>query len=142
MGTVYEDAVAAHSAAADTIYAERFTFRPMAQANDDMNARKGSDPDRAALHIHATFLQPYARAFSGEARRQGVKAEHPGHASSRPQIEIDIDQVPFKIRDGDQVERHKTGAVYTIAEIKFPSVGTRRVFDLNLVTPPSRDRER
>jgi len=135
--TVYRDAVAAHSAAADLVFSEDWTYRAAAAVNGDVNARPAPDVNRQELQIVGAFLDPYARAFSGETRRQGLKAESPGHASARPQIEFDTAQLPFPPRRGDHLIRQATRVVYMIAEVKFPSAGTRVVADLNQIADPA-----
>jgi len=133
--TVYEDALAAHSRSVDAVYAERWTYLPWASANDDVNARGAPDPARVVKEIVGAYLKPYARAFSAEARRQGVKPELPGHASARPQIDFDMDQLPYRPQQGDRLRRHRTDELFHIAEPKFPSAGTRLQVDLNLLSP-------
>lgn len=131
MGTVYQDALAAHSAAVDSVYSEGFSYQPFASANEDVNARGTRDLDRPCVEIVGVFLDPFARAFSDQTRRQGLKPERPGHASTRPQIDFDVTQLPYAPKSGDRVRRAATGKLYHLAEIKFPSAGTRVQADLN-----------
>jgi hypothetical protein len=135
MGTLFEDAARAHSAAVDLTYAERWLYQPFTSAAGDVNGRPSPDPDRPAVAIVGAFINPYARAFSMEARKQGVKPERPGHASARPQLDLDVAQLPYKPRQGDRVVRVKTGQVFHVAEPKFPSAGTRYQLDLNELDP-------
>ncbi len=134
METLFDDALGVASECIDQVFAERWTYEPWASANDDVNARGGPDPRRRPQEIRGAFLNSYARAFSKEARHQGLKEERPGHASTRPQIDFDTVQLPYKPRRGDRLRRHKTGEVFHIAEPKFPSAGTRMQVDLNLLT--------
>lgn len=137
--TLYEDALAAHSRAVDAVFSERWTFLPWTAAGDDVNARGAPDPERPPRDIAGAYLKPYARAFSAEARRQGVKPELPGHASARPQIDFDARQLPYAPRRGDRLRRLKTGELFHIAEPKFPSAGTRLQVDLNLLNREQRE---
>ncbi len=132
--TVFDTALDAHSRAIDEVYTERWTYLPWASANDDVNARGAPDPERPPQTIRGVYLHAYARAFSGEARRQGLKPEHPGHASARPQIDLDVRQLPYRLRVGDRLCRHRTGEVFHVAEIKFPSAGRRVQIDLNVLS--------
>jgi hypothetical protein len=140
MGTPFEDALCAASAAVDVTFAdsESWLYEPMAVAEGDVNARRAPDSDRAPVAIVGIFIDPYARAHSGAARRQGVKAERPGHASARPQIYFDLTQLGYEPRQGDRVHRCKTGVLYHIAEIKKDSAGPRAYVDLNELTGEAR----
>jgi hypothetical protein len=131
VSTIFDDALAAASAAVDSVMAEDWIYMPFAVANGDVNARPAPDPDRAELCIVGVFIDPYARAHSGAARRQGVKAEHPGHGTSRPQIDFDATQLPYKPRQGDRVFRTKTRTLYHVAEPKKETAGPRIQIDLN-----------
>lgn len=143
MGTPFQDACAAASAAVDSTYCEPAIFRPMGAAGGDVNARQSPDPDRPVWGDDQTvrpfvafFPEPYARAFSGPARVQGVKAEHPGHASERPYVDLALAQLPYKPRGGDQILRVATGQLFRIAEPKPDGTGRARC-DVNLISPPS-----
>jgi hypothetical protein len=131
--SLFEDALAAASTAIDGAMAddEGWIYQPVAVANGDVNDRAAPDPDRAAIPIDGVFIDPYARAHSGPSRHQGLKAERPGHASSRPQIDFDLTQLPYRPRNGDRVRRLKTGKTYHLAEVKFPAAGPRAQIDLN-----------
>lgn len=129
--SIFDDALCVASAAVDSVLAESWTYLPTAAAGGDVNARRAPDPDRAAAPIVGIFIDPYARAHSGAARRQGVKAERPGHASARPQIYLDLTQLPYEARQGDLVRRGKTGKRYHVAEVKKDSAGPRAYVDLN-----------
>lgn len=131
MGSVFEDACAAASAAVDTVYSESWIYQPYAATGGDVNGRPAADPNRAETPIIGVYINPYARAFSAEARHQGVKPEKPGHASSRPQIDLDVSQLPYPVCDGDRITRCKTGEVFSVAEPKFPPAGPRWQLDLN-----------
>jgi hypothetical protein len=129
--TIFDDAMAAASAAVDSAMSEDWIYQPYAVAAGDVNARKSPDPDRPPQPIVGVFIDAYARAHSGPARHQGVKAERPGHASSRPQLDLDGTQLPYPVRDGDRVTRCKDRKVYLVAEPKFPMAGPRWQLDLN-----------
>jgi hypothetical protein len=132
VGTIFEDACAAASNSVDTVYAEGWTYQPYAvTAAGDVNARPTPDTSRASMNIIGVYIDPYARAFSAQVRHQGVTPEKPGHASSRPQLDLDATQLPYPICNGDRVTRLKTGEVFHIAEPKFPSAGPRKQLDLN-----------
>jgi hypothetical protein len=132
--SVFEDACAAASAAVDTVYAKPWQYIPMAAA--DPNARAAPDPNRAAMDIEAFFFDPYARAFSGQARRQGVKPERPGHASSRPVLDLAVAQLPYDLRKGDRAMNYADQSVWKIAEVRPDGTG-RAELDLNLLTAGS-----
>lgn len=142
MGTIFEDAAAAHSRAADAVFSEPFLYQPFCVAAGDVNGRPSPDPVRPELRIVGYYIEGYARAFAAETRKQGVKPEHPGHASARPQLDLDIKQLHYAPRNGDRVVRLKTGAIYHVAEIKFPTAGPRCQIDLNRIEPGSPTRGR
>jgi hypothetical protein len=121
------------SAAVDAVFAdtEGWLYQPMADTAGDVNARPAADPDRAAIAVNGIYIDPYARAHSGNARHQGVKAERPGHASARPQIYLDLAQLGCRARQGDRIKRLKTGKLYHFAEVKPDAAGTRAYVDLN-----------
>lgn len=102
-------------------------------AADAPNSRRSPDPDRCVVQITGAFIDLYARAFSGPARRQGVKVEHPGHASSRPVLDMALHQLPYAPRDGDQVRRCKDGTLWRVAEPR-PDGNGRAELDLNLLS--------
>jgi hypothetical protein len=131
VGTIFEDACAAASNSVDTVYGESWLYQPFAVANGDVNGRPSPDPDRPEQGIIGVYIAPYARAFSAQVRHQGVTSEKPGHASERPQIDFDVTQLPYPVRQGDRVIRNKTGEVFHVAEPKFPSAGPRKQLDLN-----------
>ncbi len=131
MGTLFEDAAAAHSRAIDTTFSERWLYQPFTVAAGEVNGRPSPDPDRWEREIVGVFIDPYARAASGEVRKQGVKPERPGHQSTRMQLDLDVTQLPYRVRTGDRVIRRKTGKTYHLAEPKFPSHGPRWQLDLN-----------
>jgi hypothetical protein len=131
MGNVFEDACDASSRSVDETFGERWTYRPM--HGDDPNGRFSPDPDRPVREITGAFIDLYARAFSGPARRQGVKPEQPGHASDRPILDLDLRQLPYRPRSGDRAARHKTRQMFKIAEVRPDGTG-RAELDLNLLS--------
>lgn len=133
MTSPFECELAAASAAVDEAFAdnEGWLYQPFASPGGDVNARGAPDPDRPQMQIQGVFIKPYARAFSVEARHQGLKPERPGHASARPQIDFDVTQLPYAPRNGDRVLRLADGTLYHVAELKFPMAGPRQQFDLN-----------
>jgi hypothetical protein len=131
MTSPFQDAAALASTAIDDVFGEQFTLDPMA-TGVDVNGRGVADPDRAAQTFTATFIDSYARADSGPARQQGVTAEKPGHASSRPQISFDAAALPYAVKRGDRVTRASDGSLYQMAEPR--KVDTIRVLvDLNRI---------
>lgn len=142
MHTLFGDALALASECFDATMGEHWIFQPSAIAGGDVNGRPSPDPDRPERRIVGIYINPYARAASAETRTQGVKPERPGHASSRPQLDFDTTQLPYRPRQGDRVVRLKSGQVFHVAEVKFPSAGPRDKLDLNLITDvvaPRRD---
>jgi hypothetical protein len=131
MGTPFQDACAAASGAVDTVYGEPWVYMPM--ATGDANTRRSPDPERAIISIVAAFIDPYARAFSGPARKQGVRVEHPGHASSRPIIDIALAQLTYDPRRGDRVTRSTDGSLWQVAEVRPDGTG-RAELELNRLT--------
>ncbi len=117
------------------MYAEHFLYQPFCVAGGDVNGRPSPDPVRPELRVKGFYIEGYARAFSAEARKQGLKPEHPGHASSRPQLDLNIEQLRYPPRNGDHVVRIRTGVTYHVAEIKFPTAGPRCQLDLNRIEP-------
>lgn len=134
--SVFDDALARASAAVDAVFAddEFWIYQPFTVAAGNVNGMPSPDPDRPAVKIKGIYLGEYARANSVEARKQGVKPERPGHASARPQFDFDGTQLPYKPRQGDRLTRCKTGAVYHVAEVKFPVGGPRYQLDLNFMS--------
>jgi hypothetical protein len=129
--TIFQDALALASECFDEVFSENWIYQPFVVAAGDVNGRASPDPDRPQLPIIGIFVDPYARAMSAEARKQGVKPERPGHASSRPQLDLDVTQLPYRVKQGDRVLRCATGKLYHVAEPKFPSAGPRWQLDLN-----------
>src|ERR1700735_1402293 len=123
--SLFDEALAAASGAVDLAFAEAWFNEPTAVSAGDVNARRAADPDRPALEINGVFIDPYARAHSGAARRQGVKAERPGPASARPQIVFGVTQLGYEVRQGDRLKRLKTGKHYHVAEPKKDNSGPR-----------------
>jgi hypothetical protein len=139
MASLFQQALAANSAAQDAVYGEPWIYIPMAAAapNDVASA----DNTRAVMPITASFFDLYARASSGPARKQGVRPERPGHASSRPILDLDITQLPYAIAHGDRVKCNDKdspnyNSVWEIAEPRPDGTG-RAELDLNLLTPGS-----
>jgi len=127
--SLFQESFAVASQGIDQVFAECWEYIPM--ASDDTNARKVPDPERAPTTVFAVFLDPYARAFSGVTLKQGVKAETPGHASSRPQFDVENCQMPYAIREGDRVERQRDRTLWTIAEVRPDGINVRTRCDLN-----------
>lgn len=128
MTSPFQEAAALASAAIDDFYSEAYLYQPMLAA--DVNARSAIDPARAPLTIMAAMLDNYARADSGPARTQGVMAEKPGHASSRPQVSIATGALPYETRRGDRMTRVSDGALFQVAECRSPDL-VRITLDLN-----------
>lgn len=133
--TLFRDAATAASGAVDTVFGELWDYAPMRA--DDGNARKSPDPDRVTLTITGAYIDPSMRAFGGPTRTPGVRAEHPGHASSRPALNLDFTQLPYAPRQGDRVTRRETGELYEIAECRPDKTGPRGDLDLNLLSRKS-----
>lgn len=133
MGTLFQDACAASSDSVDLVYAEAWQYIPMAAA--DPNGRAIADGGRTATTIQAAYFDPYARAFSGPARKQGVKPERPGHASSRPIIDFAVAQLPYAVAKGDRLQRASDQSLWVIAEVRPDGVGVRAECDINLLSP-------
>lgn len=131
MGSLYEDAAAAASNSVDTVYGTSWDYIPM--ASDDPNGRRSPDPNRARQTVTAGFFEPFARAFSNQARRQGVKPERPGHASARPVLDIALAQLPYDPRDKDRVRNNADGSLWEVAEPRPDGAG-RAQLDLTLLT--------
>jgi hypothetical protein len=132
VSSIFQQACVANSAAQDAVYGEPWAYIPMAAAAP--NDVPSADGSRAVTPITAGFFDLYARAFSGPARKQGVRPEKPGHASSRPVLDLDITQLPFAIVHGDRVRRISDNSLWVIAEAR-PDGNGRAELDLNLLTP-------
>lgn len=130
--SIFQDAFALASLdGIDGTFGELWNYLPMIKA--DPNGRESPDPGRAVVvGFTAVWLGPYARAFSAETRKQGVRAEQPGHASNRPVCDLDLSHLPYRPRDGDRVVRQQTGLLYKIAEVR-PIAVSRAALDLNLL---------
>lgn len=133
--TIFRDAALVASGAVDTVFGELWDYAPM--RSDDDNARGSPDPDRAPLTITGAYIDPSMRAFGGPTRTAGVRAEHPGHASARPALNLDFTQLPFAPRHGDRVTRQETGETFKIAESRPDKTGPRGDLDLNLLSRKS-----
>lgn len=129
--SLFQEAFALASEGIDDTFGECWTYLPMARA--DTNARATPDPDRAVVTpLIAVWFGPYARAFSAETRKQGLKPERPGHASSRPVCDLDLGRLPYAPVAGDRIVRLQTNQLYEIAERRPNGVG-RAALDLNLL---------
>lgn len=114
----------------DGTFGELWTYLPMTRA--DPNGRGTPDPGRAVVNnLTAVYIGPFARAFSAETRKQGVRPEQPGHASDRPVCDLDLSRLPYRPRGGDRVVRLQTGLLYGVAEVR-PAGVSRAALDLNL----------
>lgn len=133
MGSPFEDACQAASDAVDMVYGEPLPWIYQPMAADNPNSRRSPDPERAITPIVAAFIDPYARASSGPARKQGVRVEHPGHASSRPLISIALAQLPYEPRKNDRLTRGKDNSLWQIAEVRADGTG-RAEIELNRLT--------
>lgn len=131
MPTPFQEAAALASCAVDDVYAEDYLYQPMT-AGADVNARPCPDTDRPVLQIKAVPLDSFARAGSGPARTQGVTAEKPGHASTRPQVSIDRNAFPYAVARGDRLTRMSDGAQFLVAEPRYPDL-SRLTLDLNRI---------
>jgi hypothetical protein len=136
VGSIFEDACAAASNAVDAVYGEPAGWDYIPMASDDPNGRPSPDPNRPRLTIVAGFFDPYARAFSNQARRQGVKPERTGHASSRPVLDIGLAQLPYDPRAKDRARRRQDGTFWEIAEVRPDGAG-RAQLDLVLLSGAS-----
>lgn len=133
MGTPFQDACVALSAAVDDIYgeAEGWLYSPMASPRDDVNARPAPDPDRPQRTITGAWIEGFARALSGPTRMQGVDAIRAAHAAARPICDFDLAMLPYRPRAGDRVTRIQTGKVYRVAEVRPDAANVRAQLDLN-----------
>lgn len=132
--SLFQDAFALASEGIDDTFGECWTYLPMVKA--DPNGRAAADPGRAIVTpVIAVYFGPYARAFSAETRKQGLKPERPGHASDRPVCDLALCRLPYHPRAGDRVLRLQTGHLYEIAEPRPNGVG-RAALDLNLLNQP------
>ncbi len=136
--TIFDQAVRAHSHAVDDVYAKSWLYLPMAAAAP--NDVRTADSSRAQTPLCAFLLDHYARAFSSDARKQGVKPERPGHASSRPILGFALHRLPYLPAHGDRVQCTNCdtpgvpeGSVFEVAEIRPDGYG-RVELDLNLIT--------
>jgi hypothetical protein len=131
--SLFEETFDVASEGIDDVFGEAWQYVPM--ATPDVNGRAIADTSRAGVDCFiAVYQGPFARAFSNETRRQGLKPEHPGHASNRPVCDLTLCRLPYLPKNGDQVVRLKTGDVFKIAEVRPNGVG-RAALDLNLLTP-------
>lgn len=128
--SLFEETFAVASEGIDDVFGEWWTYQPFAVAGGDVNGRPSPDPDRCEMTIFAIYQGPYARAFSNETRRQGLKPEKPGHASDRPVCDLALCRLPYAPRNGDQVVRLKTRDVFKVAEVRANGIG-RAALDLN-----------
>jgi len=131
--SLFEESFAVASEGIDDVFGEAWQYLPM--ATPDVNSRAVADTIRAIVPCFiAVYQGAYARAFSAETRKQGLKPEHPGHASNRPVCDLALCRLPYLPKNGDHVVRLKTGDVFKIAEPRPNGVG-RAALDLNLLTP-------
>jgi len=83
-----------------------------------------------AIEIDGVYVGPFARAESRQARRHGVTPERPGHAASRPYLDLALANLPYAPRVGDRTTRLKDGKRYHVAEVRPDGTG-RAQLDLN-----------
>lgn len=135
--SLFEESFAVASEGIDDVFGEAWLYQPFVVANGDVNGRPSPSPDGPERCIIAVYQGPYARAFSAETRKQGLKPEHPGHASNRPVCDLALCRLPYPPKNGDQVTRLKTGDIFKVAEVRPNGVG-RAALDLNLLSSTAR----
>lgn len=132
MSSPFQNAMRVAAVTHDRVMGERFEYRPM-RASSDRNAPERVDPDRAIVpDLLAPWVDGSARFHSGPPKSPGVTAEHPGIASTRPAISVDLLRLPYKPKHGDHVVRLATAATYKVAEVQPSSPGFVRL-DLNKI---------
>lgn len=132
-GSLFAENFALASEGIDDVFGEAWQYQPMAKT--DSNGRAVPDPSRAIVErLIAVYIAPYARAFSGVTKKQGVTPERPGHASDRPVCDLALWRLPYPPQNDDRLLRLKTGDLFKIAEPRPMGVG-RSALDLNLLTP-------
>jgi hypothetical protein len=119
------------AATCDPILGDAFEYRPMKSAADP-KAPKVADPDRLVTQFVAPFGEAAARAMGGPFNQPGVQAQHPGHASTRPFISLDLSRLPYRPVAGDQIWSAEKNTLFKIAEIVPSQVGFVRL-DLNII---------
>jgi hypothetical protein len=117
MPNPFDAAVKVAAASADAIMAEPFTFTPM-KAAASVSARPVRDEALpVAVHVRCIWGEPSARVGSGPVEGVGLKAEKPGHASSRPFLSLALSGLPYRPQKGFLVLREDTGERFRIAEV-------------------------
>lgn len=133
MANPFDAAVKAAAASSDAIMAEPFTFTPMKRASN-VSARDVRDETLPiAEHVLCVWGDPSARVGSGAVETVGVRAEKPGHASSRPFISLALSRLAgTRPQKGWIVLREQTGEKFRIAEVLPSHPGFVRC-DLNFL---------
>jgi len=132
MANPFDAAVNAAAASSDAIMAEPFTFTPMKKPAN-VSARAVRDESLLIVeHVNCVWGEPSARVGSGAAETVGVRAEKPGHASSRPFISLRLSLLPYRPQKGFIVLREATGEKYRVAEVLPSHPGFVRC-DLNFL---------
>lgn len=100
----------------DSVFAdtELFEFRPAKVSADSVNGRPEADPDRPVAPGVAAIFD--SRPL--EIDESGGKRDRPGFATTMPQISVLVANLPWEVRQGDEVKRNATGDVYRVTEIE------------------------
>jgi hypothetical protein len=137
MPSPMQAAIAAASATHDAIMADRWSYQPM-KHSADKNAPTVADTSRLGKTIQGTFGEYAARVSGGPFKQPGVMPERPGHASSRPYLSIRLAQLPYRPRQGDQLQALDgeglpiAGQLFRVAEVLPSTPGFVRL-DLNRI---------
>lgn len=133
MPNPFDAAAKAAAASSDAVLAEPFTFRPM-KRGANVNTRDLVDPALPVkTGVLCVFGEPSARVASGAVETVGVRAEKPGHASSRPFVSLALSRLPYRPQKGFVIEREATGEKFRIAEVLPSTPGFVRC-DLNFLS--------
>jgi hypothetical protein len=116
----------------DRVFGDEFEYRPM-KALADLNAPRGTDPDRANQTFFAPFGEAGARAMGGPFREPGVQPGRAQHAQTRPFISLDLSRLPYAPEAKDQIYSAEKATLFEIAEIVPSQVGFVRL-DLNILS--------
>ena len=113
--------------ALDTVYAEPITITPMAKP---ANGRPVPDPTRQPVTLQGIFDEPSVQDFPSSRGHAAASSHEFG--TTKPQVEFNVADVPYRIVIGDRITR-ENGDTFAVADPGDDSFG-RTVLKLTTKT--------